>query len=281
MRPALIEVHNRPDVALALARRFPRTPVALFLHNDPQAMRGAGGTGGRARLLQSLAAVVCVSDHIAGRVAIPGAPVPFVLPNPVDLAAVPRAEYRAGVLFAGRVVADKGPDLFVAAWALASRRLPGWTATIIGADRFSHDSPETPFLRALRIQAAVAGVRLLGYRPHAAVLSALSEAAIAVVPSRWEEPFGLAALEAMACGASLVCSNRGGLPEVAGDAAAMVDPGDAPAFADAIVALASDPLRRAAMSEAGRARAQLFGLEAIGPRLASLRADWVGGWPRR
>ncbi len=62
--PALIEVHNRTEVALSLARRFPRTPVVLFLHNDPQSMRHAGRPTHRARLLSRLARVVTVSEFL-------------------------------------------------------------------------------------------------------------------------------------------------------------------------------------------------------------------------
>ena len=61
----------------------------------------------------------------------------------------------------------------------------------------------------------------------------MARAAIVVVPSRWPEPFGLTALEAMACGAALLCSPRGGLPEAAGDAAQTIDPDDPAAMAAA------------------------------------------------
>ena len=63
----LVEVHNRPDVALFLALRCPALPVMLFLHNDPQGMRGARSAGERGRLVRRLARVVCVSEHIKGR----------------------------------------------------------------------------------------------------------------------------------------------------------------------------------------------------------------------
>ncbi len=124
------------------------------------------------------------------------------------------------------------------------RRLPGWRAEIIGADRSRADSPDTRFVRGVRDAARVAGVTLHGYRDHPEVLAALAGAAIVVVPSRWQEPFGLTALEAMASGAALICSPRGGLPEVAGDAALYADPDDPAALADAILALACDGAQR-------------------------------------
>ena len=52
----------------------------------------------------------------------------------------------------------------------------------------------------------------------------MTRAAIVIVPSRWNEPFGLTALEALACGAPLIVSPRGGLPEVAGEAAVYANP---------------------------------------------------------
>ena len=276
--PAMIEVHNRIDVALLLARRFRRTPVMLVLHNDPQSMRQAGSPAHRARLLTRLARVVTVSNYLRERllegIEPPPDRPPVVLPNPVEFAALPPAGPREKlILFAGRVVPEKGAAAFVAACAIALPQLPGWRAQIIGADRFRADSPETGYVRAVRTAAQRAGVRMLGYRDHPDVLAALSHGSIAVVPSRWAEPFGLSALEAMACGAALLCSPRGGLPEVAGEAAVFIDPDDPARMAAAIVALANDPARLATVAAAGRARARRFGLQAAALRLAALRRE--------
>jgi UDP-glucose:(glucosyl)LPS alpha-1,2-glucosyltransferase len=279
--PALVEVHNRPEVALALARRLPVTRISLFLHNDPQTMRGARTPAERQILLSHLAGMVTVSAYLRQRllegIAAPRT-TPAVLPNCIDLAALPATEPRQRViLFVGRVVPEKAPDAFVAACRLALPRLPGWRAEIIGADRFRADSPDTRFVRRVREAAEAAGVSLLGYRDHPAVMNALAAAAIVVVPSRWAEPFGLVALEAMASGAALVCSSRGGLPEVAGDAALYADPDDPTAVAEAILALARDEARREALAAAGRERARQFDLRPTLARLVSLRQAMIGG----
>lgn len=204
---------------------------------------------------------------------------PVVLANCIDLSAIPpNAGGREPViLFAGRVVREKGTDSFVAGCAQALRELPGWRAEIIGADRFAATSPETPFTRAVAVAARDSGVRLLGYRPHDQVLEAMVRAAIVVVPSRWQEPFGLTALEAMACGAALVCSPRGALPEIAGDAALYADPDDPAAMAHAIIALARDGERRAALAAAGRERARRFDLPTAANRLHAVRRWLLGG----
>ena len=280
--PAVIEVHNRPELALFLARRFPRAKVALFLHNDPQGMRAAKTPAGRATLLTRLAVVSCASgwlrDRLMAGVVAPARP-PVVLHNWLDLGEVPPSppERAHEILFAGRVVRDKGADTFVAACAAALPHLPGWQAIMIGADRFGPDSPETPWIAALRPRAAAAGVQMWGYRPHAAVMEAMARAAIVVVPSRWPEPFGLTALEAMAAGATLLCTPRGGLPEVFGEVGLAIDPEDPAALAATIRALAADPARLAALGAAGRARARLFDLPQAAHKLDALRRRVLAG----
>jgi glycosyltransferase involved in cell wall biosynthesis len=283
--PAVIEVHNRPDLALFLAARFPDTPVALFLHNDPHGMRRAHSAAQRSELLAHVAKVVTVSAFLRGRLLnnVPNpARIPAVLPNCIDISEIPPAppERISKILFAGRVVADKGADTFVNACSRALPQLPGWRAEMIGADRFGPNSPETPFLRALRPKADKAGVAMLGYRPHADVLAAMSRAAIVVVPSRWAEPFGLTALEAMACGAALLCSPRGGLPEVYGHAAQRIEPENPAAIAAAIVALARDPARQATLRAAGVARARLFDLPQTAAALDAMRTELLDAWSR-
>ena len=175
------------------------------------------------------------------------------------------------VLFAGRVVAEKGPDAFVTACAAALPHLPAWRAMVIGADRFRPDSPETAFAMQIRAAAAHARVDIAGYRDHPEVLEAMAKAAIVVVPSRWPEPFGLVAVEAMASGAALICSPRGGLPEVGGDVAVYADPDDPAAIATAIRTLAKDEVRRAELAVAGRERAKLFDLPVVADMLAQHR----------
>ena len=277
LAPDLVEVHNRVGIALALAVVLAPTPVVLVLHNDPQTMRRARSPRDRTRLLRRLARVVTVSDYLRDRLladvtAVPRPPV--VLPNGIDLAALPPPRQRERlILFVGRLVPEKAPDAFVTACAAALPHLTGWRAELIGADRSRADSPDTPFVTVLRAAAAAAGVAVCGYRDHATVLAAMARAAIVVVPSRWPEPFGLVALEAMACGAALICSARGGLPEVAGSAACYVDPDDPAAIAAAIRALATDETRRHALTRAGHRRAALFDLSLIGSRWAALRRE--------
>ena len=274
LRPDLVEVHNRADLAGWLAR-FVRT--VLVLHNDPRRMHGARRLAARARLVRNCAAIVAVSGFLARAMmqGLPhGLPAPEVIANGLDLAALPppREQREPLILFAGRIAQDKGADMFVDACARVLPVLPGWRAEMIGADRFRADSPETDFSSRVRRAADAAGVRMLGYQTYDGVLDAMARAAIVVVPARWEEPFGLTALEAMAGGAALLCSGRGGLAEVMGETGMRINPDNAEDIATAILALAQNEPRRAALATAGRQRALQFSADASAAQLAALRA---------
>ncbi len=274
LAPDAVEVHQQPRLAMMLALALPGRRISLFLHNDPLTMRGLKTRFGRRLALSLLHRVVCVSEFLAARyrTGLAGAG-PVVLPNPLSVAELPpRAlERRKTLLFVGRITADKAPDVFIAACAQTLPHLPGWTARMIGGDRFGPDSPETAYVTAMCADAARAGVAFEGPRPHAQVLAAMAEAAIVLVPSRWDEPFGLTALEALASGAALITTGQGGLREVAGEAAWFVPPGDVPATAAAILSLATDEASRAALAQAGLAQAARFETAALADRLNALR----------
>ena len=100
-------------------------------------------------------------------------------------------------------------------------------------------------------------VRLLGYVPDADLRALYGLARVFVYPSLWEG-FGMPVLEAMACGCPVVTSNLSSLPEVAGDAAVLVDPTSVDDIARGIAAVWDDDGLRACMVERGRAHARQF-----------------------
>jgi len=158
---------------------------------------------------------------------------------------------------------DLGPDLHYDYLVIAN----GVTTNYFGVP----GAAENAYPIYTRAEALAVRDRMTGYLDHPLVLEAMTRAAMVIVPSRWNEPFGLTALEAMACGAPLIVSPRGGLPEVAGDAAIYADPDKPGDIAAAILALAADPNRRDALSAAGRQRASGFDTPIAAARLASLR----------
>lgn len=94
-----------------------------------------------------------------------------------------------------------------------------------------------------------------------------ARAAVFLFPSIYEG-FGLPVLEAMACGAPVITSDRSAMPESAGDAATLVDPDDHDALGDALTALLDDPAARDELSRRGRERAAAFGWD------VSARRTW-------
>lgn len=100
-------------------------------------------------------------------------------------------------------------------------------------------------------------VRFLPDIAEADLPALYSGAAIFAFPSLYEG-FGLPPLEALACGAPVLCGNTSSLPEVVGDAALMVDPTNSEMIADGLAQLLGDPARREALRAAGRRRAALF-----------------------
>jgi glycosyltransferase involved in cell wall biosynthesis len=160
------------------------------------------------------------------------------------------------LIFAGRLVSDKGADLLLDALALLKTRGAAPHATIVG------DGPERAALEAQAARLGLA-VRFAGIRRGEALAALLNHHRVLVVPSRWEEPFGIIALEGMACGCVPLVANSGGLPETVGAAGAVFAKGDARALADAIERLLGDAghceqLRRAAPPHLDRHRAAII-----------------------
>ncbi|SMC76076.1 Glycosyltransferase involved in cell wall bisynthesis [Desulfocicer vacuolatum DSM 3385] len=96
-------------------------------------------------------------------------------------------------------------------------------------------------------------VRFTGRLDHGEFLLEYTKAGLAVVPSLYEG-FGLPVGEAMACGLPVICTTGGALPEVAGDAAKLVPPGNADALALAILELLEDKQQREKLARAGYRR---------------------------
>jgi glycosyltransferase involved in cell wall biosynthesis len=100
-------------------------------------------------------------------------------------------------------------------------------------------------------------VRFLGYCDRSDLPSLYRNAAALVFPSLFEG-FGMPVLEAMACGCPVVCSNTTSLPEIAGDAAVLVDPTDYDAIADGLARVLRDAALRKGLIARGLEQAQKF-----------------------
>lgn len=283
--PGLVQVHNRPRLALALAEALAPVPVVLALHNLADAMAGTRRAAERQAVARRLAAVVCISDFVRDRFLDGLDPLQATrvltihrgLPLAAMPPALPAADRRREILFIGRLSVDKGADSFIHAARLALPRLPGWSARMIGPTWFRAKEKDSGFAAALRPLAAEAGIEMSGFLENDAVLRAMAEAAIVVVPSRWLEPFGRVPLEALACGAMLIASPRGGIPEAGGAAALYADPEDPSALAEAMCRAARDEALRVDRQAAGLAHAARFDVARTAEGWAALRTRILAG----
>lgn len=115
-------------------------------------------------------------------------------------------------VFVGRLVSDKGADLLV--YALKCLRSKGKHVTC----SFIGDGPEREKLEAEVITAGLSdSVKFKGYLKGTELYNEISRHKVMIVPSRWDEPFGVVALEGIACGCVVIGSEGGGLPLAIGD----------------------------------------------------------------
>lgn len=157
------------------------------------------------------------------------------------------------VLFLGSLEPRKNLPAVLEAWRLLPEDLRReYPLVVAGASGWKNRA-----LKKLLAQARSEGVRLIGYvEPHALPL-VYASAAVFVCPSL-HEGFGMPVLEAMAAGAPVVASNTSSLPEVAGDAALLVDPHSRAELARSMERILTDRDLAASLVEKGRQRARQF-----------------------
>jgi glycosyltransferase involved in cell wall biosynthesis len=164
-------------------------------------------------------------------------------------AARPYADTAPRLLCVGRLIPIKGHIVLLRAFGEARKLVPTLELDIAGRGALE------PALRALARELGIAdAVRFVGY--VSPVADAIERSAVVVVPSLGEG-FGMVALEAMERARPVIATEIGGLGELVQDGRTglLVPPGEVEPLRDAIVALAGDLPRAAAMGEAGRARA--------------------------
>jgi glycosyltransferase involved in cell wall biosynthesis len=158
------------------------------------------------------------------------------------------------VLYVGNVKPHKNLDRLIDAFDLVRRRgLDELKLVLIGDDISRYAS----LRRAVHHHHLHKYVRFLGYMPEETLAAMYRLASVFVFPSLYEG-FGLPPLEAMASGTPVVTSNVSSLPEVAGDAAVLVDPLDPGAIAEGIHRVLSDESLRRDLQTRGLARARQF-----------------------
>jgi glycosyltransferase involved in cell wall biosynthesis len=162
------------------------------------------------------------------------------------------------VLYAGNVKPHKNLARLIEAFDLVRARGLDHLKLVLIGDEISKYAA---LRRAVHQHHLHKHVRFLGYMPHETLAVMYRLAGVFVFPSLYEG-FGLPPLEAMASGTPVVTSNVSSLPEVAGDAALLVDPYDPEAIGDAIYRVLTDEALRCGLRQKGITRARQFSWEA-------------------
>ena len=270
----LVEVQNRPLIFGYLARMLKNEArVSLHLHNDPQGMKGCQSARQRQFLLNHAAAVYCVSAYIRERFVEglqQGLDKVHVVHNGLDTRLFQPQTKQPLVMYAGRIIREKGALPLAEAFASIAGQVTGWNFLVCGVDRLEATSEYERLTHGF-LDEIGKQCQYTGYLDHAEVMQRFASASIAVVPSVWQEPFGRTALEAMAAGTALITSGSGGIAEVVGDAALIVPPRP-DALADALLKLIRNSELRQQLQLAARLRAESrFDIRLLANQLDDLR----------
>ena len=223
----LIEIHNRPYLINQI-NRFNDFPVSLFFHNDPLTMRGSKSIRERQNILEKCAAVFCVSEYIKQQF-MKGISTKkhkvHVLYNGVNRKITQFPKKKKEILFVGRLVSEKGVDLYVEVVKSIASNYPDWNFGIIGSLKLGDQNKTNFFGNKVieKFKSIGPQARYYGFKDYSFVEEKMKTASIIVIPSLWQEPFGLVAAEAMSNGICIIASKVGGIPEIIRDNGVLIE----------------------------------------------------------
>ena len=203
----LIELHNRPIYLTYLTNKLKNKTYILYFHNDPLTMSGSKSISERIFLLKNCFKIIFNSNWSKRRF-LEGMKSDYI--NSEKLVVINQSAKKNKInlnkkkniiTFVGKLNKSKGYDLFGKAILKILNKYKNWTSLVIG------DEPRDQLVFSHK------NLFKLGFKKHKDVLNLYKKSSIAVVCSRWEEPFGRTSLEAASNGCAVIISNRGGLPE--------------------------------------------------------------------
>ena len=258
-RPLLL--NNDIELAVFLRRKFPRAFILHQAHN-----RNPCSEKFRRQFKSAVDAAAAVSDD-CGRwnkeyfgldsiqTVYPGVDTQQYHPAPCPPDGPPL------INFVGRTDHSKGTDLLLQAAKLLSPTLK-FRLQVLGSNHYGYSVPDAfeQELQSLSEELELGGipVRRPGFVDRYALPDELRKAHINVVPSRWDEPFGLVTPEGMATGLATVASRTGGTPEIIADAGFLFEREDVEGLAGHLERLICDPMLLAEYGRRARTRAEEF-----------------------
>ena len=199
----LIEIHNRPHVFNYLKNKIVSKYI-LYIHNDPLSMSGSKTIKERLNLLNTVDKIIFVSEWVQLRFFKDIDP-KLINQTEIIYPSIHKDKkiYKKNknIIFVGKLNISKGYDLYKDAILKILDKFKDWKALSIGDE--NRDRPTINHKNH----------KELGFLKHKEVLNFLRKSEIAIVPSKWEEPFGRTALEASSRACATIISNKGGLSE--------------------------------------------------------------------
>ena len=189
---------------------------------------------------------VAISQYVAGFFS----PRPVVIPNPYD-ADIFQVQAESGgrtheLLFLGRLVSEKGLDILLESLGRLRLRNLSPRLTIVGS------GPEQAKMEGLTKSLGLESqVEFRGAQSGSDLAASINQHQTLVVPSKYDEPFGVVALEGIACGCAVIGSEGGGLPEAIGPCGLTFANGDVAALEGVLHRLLTQPDERKRLVAAG------------------------------
>ncbi|MBE6281030.1 MAG: glycosyltransferase family 4 protein [Bacteroides sp.] len=216
----LIILENRPGYAIPVSK-VSKAKIIIHLHND---LLNKDSKNAK-EICQVCHKVITVSDYIKGRVKTIGSNIPittvhngidlerFYRATPIDRKSLGFKEDDFIVVYSGRLIKEKGIEELIDAFNQL-KDYPQIKLLILGGSFYGLSANNT-FLDTLKKKSENIkdSIVFTGFIPYEQLPRYLKIGDVAIVPSMWEEPFGLTCIEAMAAGLPLITTNSGGIPE--------------------------------------------------------------------
>ena len=264
-----IILENCPGYAIKLSQRGFHNLI-LHLHNDLL------NSNSRYHdiIFNSLTKILTVSDYIRERVSTiqPSNKIQTIY-NGIDLEKFTRkktlsvsrksfdfSEDDFVIVYSGRINNEKGISELIDAM-IQLKKMPKIKLMILGSSFFDNTKNEDAFIQSLKDKAKRVDKKIVftGFISYDQVPNYLQLADVAVLPSMWDEPFGLTIVEAMAVGLPLITTRSGGIPEICEGVATLVERNNiVNNLTEAILSIYKHPAKRKQMAAASLERAKFF-----------------------
>ena len=228
-----IIIANRPGFALKLNKAV-KTPIVNQINNDY--ISPSSSLASDIKKASSL--IITCSDFLNRQACkvecIKATPIVtvhngidikrFAEAMPINRSVLGISEDDYVIFYSGRLTKEKGILELIQAIKQINT-IPNLKLIIAGASFYGKDSKVTSYVKKLQKEAKNIKEQVIftGFVDYSEIPSYLKTANIVVVPSLWEEPFGLTVLEAMAAGVPLIATRCGGIPEVCEGAAILIE----------------------------------------------------------